>query len=325
MVRDAERGSGVDDTSGHDGDPGSTGDVGSTGDAGSTGDVGSTGDAGSTGGPASTAQRVGAADGPGARGARPVRRGGPASSARTAVVWEVLSAVLSEADPEGRGLDVVDAGGGSGGFAVPLAEAGHRVVVVDPSPDSLAALSRRAGDAGLADRVRAVQGDATDLPTLLAGLEGLDGGVDLVLCHSVLEVVDDPAAALAAVAAVLRPGGRLSLLAPNRAAAVLARALAGRPDEAAHVLSDPAGRWGPGDGTARRWDPAALAELIVRAGLVVEQVHGVRVVADLVPSAVLDVEPGAAAALLALERALSDRPPFRDLATQLHVLAVRPA
>ncbi|MDP9436867.1 MAG: SAM-dependent methyltransferase, partial [Actinomycetota bacterium] len=106
---------------------------------------------------------------------------------------------------------------------------------------------------------------------------------------------------------------------------VLARALAGRPDEAAHVLSDPAGRWGPGDGTARRWELAALGELVADAGLVVEQLHGVRVVADLVPSAVLDLEPGAAAALLALERALSDRPPFRDLATQLHVLALRPA
>ena len=69
---------------------------------------------------------------------------GPAASVRTAVVWEVLSAVLSEADPDGRGLDVVDAGGGTGGFAVPLARAGHRVTVVDPSPDSLAALVRRA-------------------------------------------------------------------------------------------------------------------------------------------------------------------------------------
>jgi len=43
-----------------------------------------------------------------------------------------------------------------------------------------------------------------------------------------------------------------------------------------------------------------------------------------VPSAALEVEPGAHAALLALERALSSRLPFRDLATQLHVLAVRP-
>ncbi|MGB8652122.1 MAG: hypothetical protein WCD35_15840, partial [Mycobacteriales bacterium] len=86
-------------------------------------------------------------------------------------------------------------------------------------------------------------------------------------------------------------------------------------------LTDPAGRWGPADGTRRRWTPAGITELVVQAGLAVEQLHGVRTVSDLVPSAVLDTEPGAAAALLALERSLSDREPFRDIATQLHVLA----
>jgi S-adenosylmethionine-dependent methyltransferase len=238
-------------------------------------------------------------------------RVGPAANVRTAVVWEILSAVLAEAGP---GRVVVDAGGGTGGFAVPLAEAGHQVTVVDPTPDSLAALQRRAAERGLA--VEALQGDLSDLPHLVAA-----GSADLVLCHSVLEHVEDPAAALAAVADVLRPGGRLSLLVANRDAAVLARALAGRPDEAAHALTDPAGRWGPADGTARRWTPAALLALVEGSGLAVEQVHGVRAVSDLVPSAVLDTEPGAAAALLALERTLSDRPPFRDIATQLHVLA----
>jgi S-adenosylmethionine-dependent methyltransferase len=198
------------------------------------------------------------------------------------------------------------------------AAAGHRVTVVDPSPDSLAALQRRAAEQGLAERVLAVQGDLTELPDLLA-----PGSVDLLLCHSVLEVVDDPAEALAGVAGVLRPGGRLSLLAANRAAAVLARALAGHPDEAARVLTDPAGRWGAADGMRRRFSVEALQELVSAAGLVVEQLHGVRVVADLVPSAVLDTEPGAAAALLALERALSDRQPFRDVATSLHLLARR--
>ncbi|MCU1674713.1 MAG: methyltransferase [Frankiales bacterium] len=240
---------------------------------------------------------------------------GPGATARTAVVWDVLSAVLADAAGP---LAVVDAGGGTGGFAVPLAEAGHTVTVVDPSPDSLAALARRADERGLGGRVRGVQGDLDDLAQLLA-----PGSVDLVLCHSVLQVVDDPAAALASLAGVLRPGGRLSLLVGNRDAAVLARALAGRPDEAAHALVDPAGRWGAGDGVARRWTPAQVEEQVVAAGLRVEQLHGVRVVADLVPSAVLDVEPGAPAALLALERALADRPPFRDLATQLHVLAVK--
>ena len=252
-------------------------------------------------------------------GGPPARAAGLAGSARTAVVWEVLSAVLAEADPDGRGLDVVDAGGGTGGFAVPLAEAGHRVMVLDPSPDSLAALSRRTAERGLQGRVTAVQGDLTDLPDLRA-----DASADLVLCHSVLEVVDDPAQALAAVVAVLRPGGRLSLLVAGCAAAVLARALAGRPDEAAHALTDPAGRWGPADGAVRRYTPDAVQTLVAAAGLRVEQVHGVRVVADLISSAALELEPGAHAALLALERALSSRPPFRDLATQLHVLAIRP-
>jgi SAM-dependent methyltransferase len=237
-------------------------------------------------------------------------RTGPGANVRTAVVWEVLSAVLAGSGP----LQVVDAGGGTGGFAVPLAEAGHTVTVVDPSPDSLAALQRRAAERSLA--VAGLQGDVTDLEQLVPA-----GSADLVLCHSVLEVVDDPVAALASVAVTLRTGGRLSLLVANRDAAVLARSLAGRPDEAAHALSDPDGRWGAADSSARRWTPAAITTLVEQAGLVVEQLHGVRTVSDLVPSAVLDTEPGAAAALLALERTLSDLAPFRELATQLHLLA----
>jgi SAM-dependent methyltransferase len=248
--------------------------------------------------------------------------GGPGGSARTAVVWEVLSAAVAEAQAAAGGgaapVHVIDAGGGTGGFAVPLAEAGCAVTVVDPSPDSLAALARRADEQGLGDRVRGLQGDLDDLPGLVPA-----AGADLVLCHSVLQMVDDPRAALASIAGVLRPGGRLSLLVGNRNAVVLARALAGRPDEAAHALTDPAGRWGPGDGVPRRWTPDSITDLVTGTGLTVEQLHGVRVVADLIPSAALELAPGAPAALLALERALADRPPFRDLATSLHVLAVR--
>lgn len=243
---------------------------------------------------------------------------GPAGSVRTAVVWEVLSAVLAEIDPQGDGLDVLDAGGGTGGFAVPLAAAGHRVTVVDPSPDSLAALQRRIAEQGLSERVVGRQGDLADLPDLVGR-----ASADLVLCHSVLEFVDDPAQSLAAVVGVLRPGGRLSLLVANRAAAVLARALAGHPDEAGRALHHPDGRWGPGDGVRRRFTSEQLTGLLRDAGLEVAQLHGVRVVADLVPSAALDTDPGASAALLALERALSDRAPFREVATQLHLLALR--
>src|SRR5207237_402038 len=49
---------------------------------------------------------------------------------RTAVVWDYLTATLDELGPAGTTLRILDAGGGSGGFAVPLAQLGHHVTVV---------------------------------------------------------------------------------------------------------------------------------------------------------------------------------------------------
>src|SRR5262249_29982414 len=55
---------------------------------------------------------------------------------------------------------VLDVGGGSGIWAVPLARSGCLVTVVDPSPNALATLHRRATEAGVAELVSPVQGDA---------------------------------------------------------------------------------------------------------------------------------------------------------------------
>src|SRR5215472_12751028 len=84
------------------------------------------------------------------RGARRESRwaGEEISVAGNPVVLDVLQTVASTLTGQtGRAtLDIVDAGGGTGGFAVPLASLGHHVTVVDPSPDSLAAAQRRAAE-----------------------------------------------------------------------------------------------------------------------------------------------------------------------------------
>lgn len=230
------------------------------------------------------------------------------------MVWAVLFSELDRRGPDS--LDVVDVGGGTGGFAVPLAQHGHTVTVVDPSPDALATLGRRASSAGVGARIRAIQGDTDTL------LEVVDAGsADLVLGHSVLEVVEDPARTLRLLTEVLRPGGALSLLAANRVAAVLGRALGGHVADAERALRSPDGRWGDGDGAARRFDSERLTELVTAAGLRVEQVHGVRVMADLLPVPPIDL---AATSWIQLEMVLAALPPYRDIATQLHVLARRP-
>lgn len=226
---------------------------------------------------------------------------------RTAVVWDVLDPVLA-----GGPLDVVDIGGGTGGSAVRIAGLGHRVTVVDPSPDALAALGRRARERGV--DVAGRQGDLSDLPDLV----GPDGA-DVVLCHGVLEVVGDPAAALASIRRVLRPGGHLSLLVAQRHAAVVARAMAGHFAQAAALLDATDGA--PAGSRTRRYAADEAADLLVAAGFSVVATHGVRVFADLVPGSLLDLEPGAAAGLVELERAVSTRPEYLPLATQVHLLA----
>ncbi|MER8031456.1 methyltransferase [Streptomyces bauhiniae] len=241
----------------------------------------------------------------------------PRASLRTAVVWDVLQDALDRrVKATGRdSLDVLDTGGGSGNFAVPVARLGHRVTVVDPSPNALFALERRAAEAGVAERVRGVQGDAHGLFDVVER-----GGYDAVLCHGVLEYVDDPAEGVGNAVAALRPEGVLSLLAAGLGGAVLARALAGHFTEARQALADPDGRWGEGDPVPHRFTPEQLTALVEGAGLRAGAVHGVRVFADLVPGVLVDTEPGALDALLRLEAAVAELPAFHSVATQVHVL-----
>ena len=218
--------------------------------------------------------------------------------------------------PEAGAL-VVDLGGGTGTLSVELATGGRQVVVVDPSADALAALGRRAREAGVADLVRGVQGDASTLA------DSFDRPIDLLLCHDVLELVDDPVATLEQVVRCMRPGAALSLLSAQRSGAAALRASAGRLDEALALLADPDGRTGPDDLLLRRLDAARTAVLLDRAGLEVVDVVGVPVLADLVPESVLDSGPRVRDTVRRLESAAASHPDLRGLASHLHWHAVR--
>jgi len=230
---------------------------------------------------------------------------------RSVAVWAALDPVVGT----GRTLRILDVGGGSGVWAVPLAAAGCVVTVVEPSPNALATLHTRAREAGVT--IDAVQGDTDSL--------GVPAGeADLVLAHGVLEVVDDAPAALTALAAAVTPGGAVSVLVANRFAAILHRAIAGRIVDARRLLDDDAGQLaGTRDPLQRRFDVAGLEKLVLGAGLSVELLQGHGVVSDLVPGVVLDANPGAADALAELELAAATRSPLRDVAARLHVLARR--
>lgn len=230
------------------------------------------------------------------------------TAARTAVVWDALQEVLGHTP-----ASVLDIGGGTGGFAVGVAGLGHRVTVIDPSPDALAALDRRADESGVADLVTGQQGDMANLLDLVS-----EGSADVVLCHGVLEIVEDPAAALSTLVRVLRPGGTLSLLVAQRHAAVVARAMAGHFQQAKVLLEDAAS-----SASTHRFTAEEITAVLENAGFDTTALHAVRVFADLVPSSLVDLEPGAATALVELEQAVAELPEYLPLATQIHALATR--
>ncbi|KQX76569.1 MULTISPECIES: bifunctional 2-polyprenyl-6-hydroxyphenol methylase/3-demethylubiquinol 3-O-methyltransferase UbiG [Aeromicrobium] len=234
---------------------------------------------------------------------------------RSELMWQaVVDAVRIAGD--GASLDVLDLGGGTGGDAVRLAQLGHRVTVVDPSPDALASLHRRGVEAGLAVPVTGVLGDASDLLDHVAA-----ASFDLVVCHGVLEHVDDPAEALSTVATVLRPAGHVSVMVAGRNAAVAARALAGDFVTAQTLLARSAGDWNLRTMGPRRFVQHEVEALLSDLHFTTIRSQGVRVFADLVPSAIVDTEPGARDALFALEQILRSSSDFTGLSAGLHTIA----
>ncbi|MHA6795335.1 class I SAM-dependent methyltransferase [Pseudonocardia bannensis] len=231
---------------------------------------------------------------------------------------EAEVARVRAARPDARPL-VVDVGGGSGAWAVPLAVAGCTVTVVDTSPNALAALQRRAREAGVGQLITPVQGDVDALAEFVPV-----GRADLVLGHGLLEVVDDPARAIAALTVAAAPGAAVSVLVAGRTAAVLSRVLAGRLAEARAVLADPDGRLGPADVLRRRMDGPTLCGLLEATGdLRVEVLQGDGVLDGWLPGSVRDGGPATARAVTELEGMAAAVPALREVATRLHVLARR--
>jgi 2-polyprenyl-6-hydroxyphenyl methylase/3-demethylubiquinone-9 3-methyltransferase len=158
------------------------------------------------------------------------------------------------------GKRVLDVGCGGGILAEALAAAGAQVTGIDPSERSLEAARAHARRAGLAIDYR--RGRAEDLAALV------DGGFDLVFAVDVLEHVDDLERAIAAVAAVLAPGGGFGWLTHNRTIAAFLE-IVWDEEYVRHTMPE-------GFHDFRRFiTPAELAAGLARHGLVVQEMKGV--------------------------------------------------
>src|SRR5699024_6151713 len=143
-----------------------------------------------------------------------------------------------------------------------------------------------------------------------------------------LEVVDDPRHAVASLATVLAPTGALSVLAANRYAAALQRALAGRLTEARGLLRASNGVLrADGETLLRRFGRTDLEELMSASGLRVTSIRGDGVASDVVADRDAESRRDDTdwdAELGEFERDAASVPELRDVASRLHLLAHKP-
>lgn len=228
---------------------------------------------------------------------------------RSEVLWEDMTAQIPGL-AEGR-LSVVDAGGGSGRLAARMAKAGNRVTLCDPSEEMLALARGTAEEAGVGGDVTFVQSKIEDLALRLRQR------FDLVVCHAVLEWLAEPAEAPRQLDALRAPPGRLSLLFYNFNAALLKRAVRGRPGEALRELDSIAEPRPDGATPLREQDVWAWLNA---AGLEVEHRAGVRIFHDHVDG---PLDEQGLSDLLALELRCRAEEPFASLAQHLHLVCRR--
>jgi len=218
---------------------------------------------------------------------------------------------------------LIDVGGGAGTQSIPLARAGYRVTIVDPSEAMLhrAALALAAEPAAVAGRVRLIRATAGGASHALGG-ERFAG----VLCHGVIMYVEEPRPFLAALAALLAPGGVLSLVAKNAACLAVRPALEGRWDAALAAFDTD--RQVNGLGVSTRADSLEdVTDTLAELGVARIEWYGVRLFSDgwtrvPEPPDAPDVS-STSDAVFAVEFEASRRDPYRQLSRLFHYVGRR--
>jgi S-adenosylmethionine-dependent methyltransferase len=239
--------------------------------------------------------------------------------------WNVLRCKLTQANLArhlGTGpLRILDAGGGNGLDSFPLAQQGHFVEIIDYSEQMLADAVRRAEQAHLQDRVAVCQAGVQEVGDLFP-----DSHFDVVLCHNVLQYVEDVPALLKGLSRPLKAGGLLSLISINRYSQPYhAACLRGDLAEAFSQLDAHHMKTQIFDTVMTNYSVEEVSDMLDSSGYHIEQDYGLRCLCDYWGDNERKFDPAVFAQLEQLEYALTNRYPYKLLARYYQVIGRKPA
>ena len=207
---------------------------------------------------------------------------------------------------------ILDAGGGQGQFSLQLAQAGHRVVICDISAEMLKLAQEQVSQLGLGDRVQLVHCALQDLPDHLSRDQLR---FDFVICHAVMEWMQEPRSLLPCLLQHLKPQGSLSLTFYNRHSLIYKNLL--RTNFKKIINKDYGGSRGSLT-PINPLDPDQVLGWVKDEGLNVLARSGIRVFHDYIFNEEhREREPET---LVALELEFSTQEPYRSLGRYIHLL-----
>lgn len=238
--------------------------------------------------------------------------GGLKGEIRLAVLWKDLQPALTKLQENRSGpLRILDVGGGLSQLAIRLAQQGHEVTVNDISPVMLGKARKRARDVSLDEKIIWVCAPYQNLS------QHVQGSFDLILCHALLEWLQEPHLLVPALEPLISKGGYLSLCFYNPVAKIYRNLIRGNFNWVKNedLFSSDEGSLTPNKACSldevRAW--------LTTAKLHIESESGLRVFYDYVV-----VKRGGNALpdqILEMELEFSNKEPYKWLGRYLHVLA----
>ena len=214
-------------------------------------------------------------------------------------------------------LRILDAGGGNGVDSLALARMNHQVDLVDTSQQMLDDANVTAALSGVSGRI---QTHALDILSLSKQFP--EPEFDIVLCHNVIQFVDDLDPVLDQLLKLLRPGGFLSLITVNQYSSVYQAAfLEGDLDKAYDSLDQADQHNLTFNIDVREFRANDLSDTLITKGCQIENHYGIRCMYNYwgTNEEKNDVEVNEK--LRKLEFELSNREPYKHTARLFQLIA----
>jgi len=216
-----------------------------------------------------------------------------------------------------QNLHILDAGGGTGVDSLAFAQQGHQVDIVDYSKEMLAEAKKQCDAVGIQAQVRLHHADVSEIPRLFP-----NEIFDVVLCHNVLPYVDDVTSLLRNLLKPLKKGGLLSLIGFNRFARVyMAAFLRNNLVDAVAQIDARTVHGIVFDTPLTHYSAAEISAMLTATNWQIDQDYGLLCVTSYWGDNERKYDPAIYAQLEQLELALTDKHPYKLLASYYQIIA----